>query len=165
MDPPPLILFVCYGNICRSPLAEALARQKLERAGLAGSIRVASAGMIAWPGSPASQEMIDLAVEWGLDLSNHRARKLNAYLLDEATLVVTMTGVQCMMLQAAYPEFASRIISLGELAGSGEDVEDPYGRDLEAYRHCAAALKRLLDMAWPAIVQRLPGQTTVKNSL
>jgi protein-tyrosine-phosphatase len=83
------ILFVCTGNTCRSPLAEALLRHELDQRNVEG-IDVSSAGTGAWDGAPASEGAYLVALEHGLDLSAHRARLLTRDLVRQSDLILTM---------------------------------------------------------------------------
>jgi protein-tyrosine phosphatase len=85
------VLFVCAGNICRSPFAEGVARRLAEEQGL--EIAFESAGTIAIDGAPASDDALTVAREHGVDLSSHRARRLSPQLTDEADLVFPLHGV------------------------------------------------------------------------
>src|SRR5438552_189266 len=82
------VLFVCTGNICRSPLAASLLERALKERGL--EVTVTSAGTGAWDGAPASEGAYLVGLERGLDLSGHRARLLTRELVERADLILTM---------------------------------------------------------------------------
>jgi len=129
------ILFVCTGNICRSPLAAAIARRELLRLQL-DSVVVGSAGTAAVDGSPASGGAAVVAEENGLSLGDHRARRLTRELASGADLVVAME-----------PEHAERARELGAQRAIvlADGVPDPYGLDAVAYRN-----------TWTQIASALP---------
>ncbi|TMG80394.1 MAG: low molecular weight phosphotyrosine protein phosphatase, partial [Betaproteobacteria bacterium] len=82
------VLFVCTGNICRSPLAASLLERALTERGI--EVTVSSAGTGAWDGAPASEGAYLVGLERGLDLSGHRARLLTRELVERADLILTM---------------------------------------------------------------------------
>jgi protein-tyrosine-phosphatase len=138
------VLLVCTGNICRSPLAEALLVRTLKQRGIE-RIAVTSAGTGAWDGAPASEGAYLVGLERGLDLSGHRARLLTRELVDQANLILTMARHH----RARVDELggAGRVFVLGEYAGrDGEaaEVSDPFGGDLEVYRATCAELEGLV---------------------
>ena len=141
------VLFVCSGNTCRSPLAAALFRKAWREMGGAASVEVESAGLSARDGEPASQQARQVAQEWGVDLSAHRARLLTRERLVAARLVLTMTEDHKRRVLAMAPEMAGRVFTLGEYAGVPGDVEDPFGQDLERYRATARELESLTRQA------------------
>lgn len=138
------VLFVCTGNICRSPLAQVLLQRALAERSV-GDFDVSSAGTGAWDGAPASEGAYLVALERGLDLSQHRARLLTRELVETADLVFTMARHHRARVQELGGE--GRVFVLGEYAGrAGEEAEvgDPFGGDLEVYRDTYAELEGLI---------------------
>src|SRR5690554_1040996 len=147
------VLFVCSGNTCRSVMAEALMRKILRDRGLGVATQVGSAGLHAVEGAPAAEAAREVLRERGVDLGPHRARQLTAAMVEHAGWIVTMTAALRDEARSRYPEKADRIVSLGDLAGTGADVPDPYGLPLERYRETAG----LLEDSLPWVITLLEG--------
>jgi protein-tyrosine phosphatase len=108
------ILFVCSGNTCRSPLAVAAwSRLAGTDAGIIDGANVVSAGAFASEGAPASRHAVAVALDWGYDLSAHRARQLRDEEVKRADLICTMTQSQADVLRDRYPGDAAKIRVLG----------------------------------------------------
>ena len=138
------VLFVCTGNTCRSPLAEALARKLADERGMTG-VTFASAGTGAFDGAPATDESILVGIERGLDLSLHRARSLTAQLATDDTLILVLAASHLAAVHATAPN--ANVHLLDEYASHGEhrrSVPDPFGGDLEAYRAAADDIEAML---------------------
>lgn len=167
------VVFVCTGNLCRSPMAEALMRYTLAQRGCNG-IRVSSVGTWANEDSPAMPEAVELLSSRGIDLSRHRSRPVDAEELATADVIVVMTSVHVREIRTAHPDVLPKVLLLKELAeiapnpdvGTGTpgdrlrglltgtrpesrrslDLDDPIGLPIGAYERCADDLQRGIDV-------------------
>ncbi|MBM7866553.1 low molecular weight protein arginine phosphatase [Heliobacterium gestii] len=146
------LLFVCTGNTCRSPMAQVIAEAILAEMGQGERIRVASAGVSAWPGAPASTQARNVMAGRGLDLETHGATPLNERLIGEADMVLTMTGSHRDRVVQMAPEAAAKVFTLKGYAGGSGDIADPFGLDERAYETNAIEIEGALRKALERIV-------------
>ena len=119
-----MVLFVCTGNTCRSPMDE------IDRHGVV----VASAGLAAWGGGPASTNAVEAMQEMGGNLGRHESQPLTESLVAQADVILTMTASHRAAILAQFPEAGGRLMMLSP---DRRDVIDPVGGSLDTYRSCA----------------------------
>lgn len=129
------ILFVCTGNTCRSPMAEALLKSRIP-AMSAGKFAVSSAGIAAMEGGMASAGAVEALAEINVDMSGHRSRPVSPEILDRADLILAMDESHKSYIRTYFPAASGKTYLLSEYAdrrGPAESIADPMGSGQDSY--------------------------------
>lgn len=132
------ILFVCSGNICRSPLAEGLLKYYITSSGNLNEndFKIFSAGTLELGPMPVSEKSAIVASEYGVEINTHISKHIDRESADEAERIIVMAKKHKDYIENAFPLSAGKVEFLSNFGnpGSNEDISDPIGEDLDYYR-------------------------------
>ena len=146
-----VVLFVCTGNVCRSPMAQALFAAHARRVGDGDLFTVQSAGTWAPDNQHASGHAITVMARRGIDIARHRARTITRREMDQADVIIVMTRSHREALAAEFPEHRPKLHMLSELRNRLYDIPDPYGGTLKEYEFTAQEIEKLVDEGYAKI--------------
>jgi protein-tyrosine phosphatase len=140
------ILFICKGNICRSPFAEHIAKIILEElSSVLAGCEISSAGIRVWKPDKPPAEAIISAKHFGVELQGHKSRLISYEMMESYDMIIVMETWQFKYLRNLFLEFDNKVylLPLFECHGSGKkgsylkyNIQDPYGRKIEDYKDC-----------------------------
>jgi len=150
------ILFVCTGNICRSPMAEALLKQRLNPK-FRKRVRIVSAGTHALEGLPTTMKAQSAAAQFNVDLSSHRSQPLTPWLISHSDLILAMEPEHVEMIRQLDPTSGPRTFLIAEFGLPSDSLEgfyeimDPISGDESVYRRVYQELAEETDRILPSI--------------
>jgi protein-tyrosine phosphatase len=165
------LLFLCKGNICRSPYAERAAAKIFSTAGVAG-VEFASAGIDVRTPSPSPENAVAVARTMGVDLDAHRSRQVTAAMLDAFGAIFVMEAWQFDHLRKRFPDCRAKLFLLPlfdpeprrEAGARGRyNIPDPYGQGREAFAACFRSIDRCLAAVLEATASRSGRQTASES--
>ncbi|SHH22241.1 low molecular weight protein arginine phosphatase [Tepidibacter thalassicus] len=133
------IVFVCTGNTCRSPMAEAFLKDIIKKKGEnIEDYSIVSAGISTLDGLKASENSIVALSEYDIDIREHKSRALTKDLIEDADLILTMGKTHKEIILKYLPDYEGKVFTLKEFLGEKDfDIADPYGGDLDIYKNTA----------------------------
>ncbi|MBA7620060.1 Protein-arginine-phosphatase [subsurface metagenome] len=151
-----VILFVCTGNSCRSPMAEGLLKKMLEEQGK-GGIRILSAGIKHGPFKNPTKEAVEAMRAFDLDISAHQTTPLSKDAIEEAALILIMSEEHRRFILNLKPKAEEKVFLLKGFAGYKEDlnIRDPFRLPYSVYQKVAGEIKEALERALPRILEYL----------
>lgn len=137
------LLFVCYGNINRSALAERYFRSIVPET----EVKVLSAGLHSAEGRPADPVMVETAGRHGIDMANWASTHVDQKMMEESDVILVMEHRHYRSLVERFPNADGRILLLGMVPNEASvgEIPDPYGKSREAYEHCVAQVSACVD--------------------
>ena len=142
------VVFVCHGNIMRSPAAEGMLKRELDRQG-GPKLKVSSAGLHAIDGRCADPRAQTVAPEFGISVDDHCAQLLTRTLIDASDLVIVMDIQNSAEFLLRYPQASEKLFMLRQFSdqsrGSGKDIPDPYPGNEEDMRRCCVMLRECVE--------------------
>lgn len=142
------IMFVCTGNICRSPMAHYYMQKKVKDMGLEDKFLISSCGTYAVTGEPATDNAVISMKEYGVNLENHRATNIDDTDIDNYDYVITLTTQHKKNVLHYYPKLDGKVFTLKEFVLDNKkymDIDDPWGLNIIVYKDTAKEIVENVD--------------------
>lgn len=148
------ILVVCTGNICRSPMAVGLLRDRLHSAGY-DDVVVESAGIYGLHESPATPYARQVMRDRHIDISDHRSRQLTKEMVQHADIILVMEQYHRWFISSQAKEHKDKLMMMSQLVGKKYNIRDPYRGSRREYEYIAAELEEIVDAGLPLLLEKL----------
>lgn len=142
------IMFVCTGNICRSPMAHYYMQKKVKDLKIENNFLISSCGVFANTGEKSTQNAIEAMKDYDVDLTNHRATNISDTNIEDYDYIITLTASQKQQIKYYYPKLTDKTYTLREFVNKDEiyiDIDDPWGLNLSVYKSCAIEIVEKVD--------------------
>lgn len=148
------IIFVCTGNTCRSPMAEAILKKMVYAEKL--DVQVESRGTSVYSEEPINPKSAEALATIGINNVSHRAKQISKADIEESDIVLTMTQQHKLSLVKTHPDYRYKIFTLSEYAmDSRDDISDPFGKSQIFYNFCVQEIKKLVEALFEEIKEQL----------
>ncbi len=142
------IMFVCSGNICRSPMAHHYMQKKVKELNIENKFLISSCGIFAYSGEKATLNAIMAMKDYFVDLENHRATNIFDTNIIDYDYIITLTKLHKSQIECNFPKLKEKIYTLKEFANEKlvyKDIDDPWGLNIEVYKSCAKEIVENVD--------------------
>lgn len=146
----PSVLFVCTGNLHRSPMAEFLFKNMLEDT---SDWRITSAGTYTRNGLPTNTEVLTVLKSYGINATSHLTKIITRELIQDYKLVLCLASNHKEALRAEFPDMKERIFLLSEMVGEIENIDDPIGGPFVEYERVAGEINQYLSQGFERILE------------
>lgn len=150
------IMFVCTGNICRSPMAHHYMQKRVKDLNIEDNFLISSCGVYACSGEKATQNAIFVMKEYDVDMENHRATNIADTNIEHYDYIITLTTRHKEQIRYFYPKLGDNIYTLREFVDDKEiykNIDDPWGLNITVYKDCALEIVEKVDK----LIEKLRG--------
>ncbi len=142
------IIFICTGNICRSPMAHYYMQSRIKELKKENEYLIDSCGTYASTGEKATNNAIRAIKEYNVDLTSHRAKNIRDVDIENYDLILCLTIAHKRAVLSMFPKLKGKVYTLKEYVQTDNkyiDIDDPWGLDIDVYKDCAKDIVQNVD--------------------